>query len=246
MTVGAAAIVRYRDEGFLLVPGMLGGERCDLLADEAERLAAGRYQNYLRFHEESEPFRALITDTALLTMLDTVQRHRMVPVGSIFFFCKPGNELEQGARWHQDNYAAKAPFGSYVVVGVALDDADEENGALVVFPGTHALGELPSRPSKNFDHDDQGNVVRAYPIGSETELPPGYEPQQLAYPRGAVVLLHGHTLHGAPKNPSKTRWRRMIYLHYVKDGDPFWPGWNARRALIDRPPYLGPADAVTP
>lgn len=240
-TVSAAEIERYHAQGFLLKERVLDAERCDALTREADRLAAGRYHNYLRFHEDSDLFRALITDVALLTMFDTIQHHRMVPIGSIFFFCKPGNDLEQGSRWHQDNYAAKAPSGSYMVAGVALDDADADNGSLVVFPKTHTLGDLPSRPSKNFDMDEHGHVVRAYPIGSDTDVPAGYEPLQLCYSRGSAIFLHAHTLHGAPRNPSPTRWRRMIYLHFIKDGDPFWPGWTAKRTLIDRSPYLGPS-----
>ena len=73
-----------------------------------------------------------------------------------------------------------------------------------------------------------------HPAGNETEVPEGFEPKQLTYSKGSVLLMHGHTLHGAPANPHAERWRRKWYMHYIKDGHPFWPGWNARRNLIDR------------
>ena len=136
--------------------------------------------------------------------------------------------------WHQDNYAPKSPIGSYLVVGVPLDDADSSNGALVVVPKTHKLGDVLHRPSKNFEKDEKGNIINAYPIGDECELPDGYEPLQLEYKAGDILLMHGNTIHMAKKNPHQTRWRRKMYMHYIKDGHPFWPGWNARRTLIER------------
>jgi len=65
-------------------------------------------------------------------------------------------------------------------------------------------------------------------------LPQGLEPVTLSYPRGSLVFIHAHLVHGARRNPSPERWRRAMYMHYIKDGDPFWPGWNAKRQLIER------------
>ena len=229
-----AQIDFYRDNGYLVLEGRLGAERCDALSAEADAIAEGRYFNMLDLHARSRAFHELLTDPQILALEDELQQARMIPIGSIFFFCKPGNLNEQGSVWHQDNYAAKAPYGSYLVCMVALDAADETNGALRVIPGTHKLGDLPSKPSKNFEKDETGKIVKAYPIGNEVVVPEGYEPVALSYSRGSLVFLHAHLVHGAPPNPSPTRWRRAMYMHYIKDGDPFWPGWNARRQLIER------------
>jgi len=225
----------YVENGYVALEDFLSGEECDALAGAADVVAAGHYANILNLHAKSEAFHRLIVHPGILAMIDDLQGARMIPIGSIFFFCKPGNELEKGSAWHQDNYAPKAPYGSYLFVAVALDDADETNGSLIVFPGTHKLGDLPSKPSKNFEFDAKGKVVASYPIGNEVEIPTGYAPVQLRYSKGTLLLVHGHTVHGAPANPSPKRWRRKLYMHYIKDGDPFWPGWNARRALVDRP-----------
>jgi hypothetical protein len=42
------------------------------------------------------------------------------------------------------------------------------------------------------------------------------------------------TIHKAEKNPHPTKWRRTMYFVYVKDGEPFWPGWTAKRSLLER------------
>jgi ectoine hydroxylase-related dioxygenase (phytanoyl-CoA dioxygenase family) len=224
----------YEENGYLLLEGVFSKEECAELRKEADEAAPERPTNILDMHKRKAAFHRLITSPKLLAIVDRIQDARMIPIGSIFFFCKPQNELENGSVLHQDNYAAKAPYGSYLVCGVAIDDADASNGSLVVYPRIQKLGDLPNTPSKNFEKDEHGNIVKAYPIGNAVQIPPGYDPVQLSYPQGSVILLHGHNVHFAPKNPHPTRWRRTIYLHYIKDGDPFWPGWNARRQIMDR------------
>lgn len=224
----------YADNGYLVLEKFFSEDFCNSLIQEARKVTQDHYANLLNLHMKSDKFLSLLTHPDILKLADAVQQARMIPIGSIFFFCKPENPLENGSNLHQDNYAVKAPYGSYFVCGVALDDADETNGSLVVCPGTHKLGDLPNVPSKNFEFDEKGRVVQSYPIGNPVQLPEGYKKVQLKYSKGSLILLHGHTVHGAPKNPSLTKWRHAVYLHYIKDGDPFWPGWNAGRQLIER------------
>lgn len=228
-------IADYENNGYLVLERVFSAAECAALSDAAATATRGHFANVLNLHATSDAYRRLVVDPRILHVIDRLQSARMVPIGSIFFFCKPGNDLEQGSVWHQDNYAAKAPYGSYLTAAVALDDADPDNGSLVVFPRTHWLGELASKPSKNFEFSADGKVVAAYPIGNAVEVPEGYSQVQLSYPKGSLLLLHAHLVHGAPRNESPSRWRRKVYLHYIKDGDPFWPGWNARRQLVDRP-----------
>src|SRR4029079_7769642 len=133
---------------------------CDELCAEAERVADGHYANILDLHVRSKAFHRQLADSGILALADQIQRARMIPIGSIFFFCKPGNPLEQGSAWHQDNYAAKAPYRSHPRCLGARDDADPDNGALAVVPGSHKLGELPGKPSKNFDFDPSGKIAK--------------------------------------------------------------------------------------
>ena len=236
---GSEAAANYERDGYLVVEDVFSPAECDRFIAAAEARAEGHFHNYLDFHETLPDFKALITDKRLLSLADQLHQHRMVPIGSIFFFCKPGNPLENGSAPHQDNYAPKSPFGSYFVMAVAFADADEGNGSLVVYPGTHKLGDLPAVARPNFEFDASGHITKAYPIGNDVKVPDNYKPLTLRYKKGAAIFIHGHIVHEAPKNPSPDRWRQAIYMHYIKDGHPFWPGWNAKRQLIDRPPYLG-------
>ena len=224
----------FARDGYLLREGFFERARCQRLSEAAERRAGGVYVNRLDLHRVDRDFYELITDPALLAAADRVFGGRMIPIGSIFFSCKPGNPRENGSHPHQDNYAPKAPPGAYGVIGVALDDADPGNGSLVMYPGTHRLGDLPCRESPNFVRDDSGQIIRAAPIGNPVAIPPGFAPVQLRYSCGSVIFLHGLAVHAAPRNPHPTRWRRKVYLHYIRDGAPFWPGWNARRQIMER------------
>ena len=41
-------------------------------------------------------------------------------------------------------------------------------------------------------------------------------------------------VHKADKNEHPNKWRRTMYFVYVNDGSSFWPGWTAKRELLDR------------
>lgn len=56
--------------------------------------------------------------------------------------------------WHQDMKYWGLDGGPVVSVWLALDDSQEENGALQVIPGTHCSGLLPHRQAKR-----QGNML---------------------------------------------------------------------------------------
>jgi ectoine hydroxylase-related dioxygenase (phytanoyl-CoA dioxygenase family) len=227
----------YKENGYLVIPNFISSEECKKLEDAAFEYAGDKIHNHLNFHREIDEFRNLILHPQLHDICDQLQDFRMIPIGSIFFFGKPNNRLENGSLPHQDNYAAKAPSGSYFVTALALDDADETNGALTVYPGSHKLGELPFTETKNFEYDNEGNLIANYPIGNEVEIPQGYKKEILNYKKGSLILMHTDTIHSADKNTNNEgRWRKKIYMHFIKEGDPFWPGWNARRQIMDRGP----------
>jgi ectoine hydroxylase-related dioxygenase (phytanoyl-CoA dioxygenase family) len=63
-------------------------------------------------------------------------------------------------------------------------------------------------------------------------VPAGYDPVSLEVPRGAVVFLHGHLLHGSHPNRCE-RPRRALLATYVRQGSPCRRGETAQRSEID-------------
>ena len=46
-----------------------------------------------------------------------------------------------------------------MAIGLYLDEAIEDNGALRVYPGSHKLGELKSDPKPNWVYDKRGKLI---------------------------------------------------------------------------------------
>lgn len=224
----------YFENGYLIIENCFSEEFCNGIIEIYDKAACGRYVNIVNLDRKVPAVYDLMMDLGILKLVDSLQSARMIPLATNYFFCKPANALEAGSNLHQDNLYPKSPYGSYIAVGVALDDADECNGALIVYPGTHKLGEVPSHSSENFQIDKSGKIASANPIGNAVVLPEDSVSTQLSYAKGSLVILHGHLIHGATKNSSESRWRRTLYINYIKDGDPFWPGWTAKRRLNDR------------
>jgi len=224
----------YDDNGYLLLKNIFAKEDIELLRKDMDEYADGFITNYLDMHYYKN-IKKFHRGRAMCSIADQILKSRGIPIGSIVYFCKPNNPMENGSTWHQDNYASKAPPGAYLNIAISIDNADASNGSLKVVPGSHKLGDLPCNPKQNFSRDKDGRLYNCSPIGNNIEkIPEGYSSVQLEYEAGDVIVLNGLTLHKAEKNRRPDRWRRTIYFVYIKNGEPFWPGWTAKRCLLER------------
>ena len=224
----------YNKNGYLLLKNVWPKEDIDLIRLDMDDHANGHFTNKLDAHYHKN-IKTLHRCKKMCDIGDSILGDRAVPIGSISFYCKPNNPLELGSTWHQDNYAGKSPNGNdYLNLALVIDDATNSNGSLMVVPGSHKLGDLPCNPKPNFDKDSKGRLYQVAPIGNDCELPKGLPVIQLEYNSGDVMVVNGLLVHKAEKNNHPTKWRRTIYFVYVKNGTSFWPGWTAKRELLDR------------
>ncbi len=225
----------YEENGYLLLKNIWPKEDIDILRRDVDKYANGRFTVYLHSHLDIDSCKSVHRGKKMCDIADSIYDDRGIPVGSTLFYCKPNNEkLEHGSTWHQDNYAGRSTPGSYLNIAIAIDDADESNGALMVVPGSHRLGDLPCNPKPNFARDDNGNLYCSAPIGNDCELPKDLPMVQLKYSAGDVLVVHGLLVHKAEVNKHPTLWRRTLYTVYIKNNEPFWPGWTSGRKLLDR------------
>ena len=114
-----------------------------------------------------------------------------------------------------------------VVAWVAIDDADDENGCLYVYPGSQHEPILPVRDlvdpglgkqSSSFNERDRESI-----------MPSSYTPRIMRVPAGGVGFMHCHLVHESGTNLSKTRFRRSAVMDYIRVGAPFRPGNSAQR-----------------
>ena len=224
----------YGDNGYLRVRNVFSKQEMSQVRNDMDSFADGKYTNYLNMHYYKS-VKQIHRCKRMCDIADQIINLRAIPIGCTAFFCKPNNPLENGSIWHQDNYGTLAADPDrFINIAVAVDEADSSNGSLMVAPGTHKLGPLPNKPKANFSVDKDGKMYNSSPIGNECELPQDANVVQLEYEIGDVIVLHSHILHMANKNTHANKWRRCLYYLYIGDKVPFWPGWTARRELLDR------------
>tara|TARA_Y100000592_G_scaffold781_1_gene1276 strand:+ start:25241 stop:26014 length:774 start_codon:yes stop_codon:yes gene_type:complete len=235
----------FHENGYLVVPQVWNKDEIAILREDLDEAANGHFTVRLDMHFHKS-IKEAHRGKKMCDIGDAICGGRAIPIASTTFFCKPNNEKEFGSIWHQDNFAPMAPNGNnYLNLALVVDDADESNGSLIVIPGSHRLGMLSFVPTPNFEYDEKGRLVQSAPIGDAKELsdyrdengdllPEDLPIKQLEYKAGDVLVVHGLLLHKADKNMHPTRWRRTIYSVYIKENEPFWPGWTAKRQLLDR------------
>jgi phytanoyl-CoA hydroxylase len=141
-------------------------------------------------------------DRRLYVVLKALLREEPFAVQSMFYFKPPG---ARGQDFHQDNFYLRVKPGTCMAAWIAVDDADEDNGGMMVIPGTSKLEIVcPEKAdsSKSFTTD-------------HVPIPAGREPRTLRLKAGDVLFFNGSVIHGSYPNTSKERFRRSLICHYV-------------------------------
>lgn len=141
-------------------------------------------------------------------------------VQSMFYF-KPAGA--RGQDLHQDNFYLRVKPGTCYAMWLALDDADEENGGMVVVPGTHNLDiACPAKSDPTI-----------FFTGDHVDPPAGMEPTLVPLKAGDVLFFNGSLIHGSYPNNSKDRFRRAFICHYVPAGSIELSRWYVEPRLFD-------------
>jgi hypothetical protein len=125
-----------------------------------------------------------------------------VAVQSMFYFKPPKS---RGQALHQDNFFLRVKPGTCVAAWLAIDDADEENGAIQCASNTRSH---PIQCPQSSDLSESFTTEHVAP-------PPGSRIELLALKAGDVLLFNGNVIHGSGPNRSATRFRRALVFHYV-------------------------------
>src|SRR5262245_45335390 len=116
--------------------------------------------------------------------------------------------------WHQD--AAFYPHSNddVLAVGLLLDDADADNGALAVLPGSHR--------GPGYEHYAGDQFVGAMQPEDLARLDLG-RARLLALPAGSIHIHHYRLVHGSAPNLSARPRRLLINSYRAADALPFTP-----------------------
>ncbi|AKS40591.1 phytanoyl-CoA dioxygenase family protein [Wenzhouxiangella marina] len=129
-------------------------------------------------------------------------------------------------RTHSDTiHFNSEPAGFMAGVWVALEDIDEENGALVYYPGSHRLPEQTMQDvgtGIGYEHyPDYESHIEALVEGE------GLEAQRARVSRGQAFIWHGNLLHGGGSHPDRSRTRHSQVTHYFFEGCRYYTPMNS-------------------
>lgn len=228
-------VARFRENGYAVVRGVFGADEVAALAAAFDRvrdeaLARGRswrdhntffsladdaiagrivrYAQWPAWHDET--LERARRDPRLLDILAPLIGRDLKQIINQLHWKPPGAAMaefgfHQDSRSRRPREAYRDLAGSYVQTGIAIDPHGAENGAMVVCPGSHRLGELPFDPAtRSMDVAlDTADLARL-----------GVDPDRtavLAMAPGDVALWHVHTLHGS--GPNRAAIDRRLYIN---------------------------------
>ena len=228
MSVDKKILSAYEENGFAVIPDLFSfaeiqvlAKAFDSLEKAAEKISSPQLVKGAYFYVERDRIdRVCWCGAYAPTLMQAGREARMLEVVQAILktdscdhlinqvhFKRPGDGVS--FPWHQDSqhrrYGTKHwtdvdKQGSFVQILLAIDAADQENGCLYAFPGSHKLGHLGI--------DDQ-------PIESF-----GFDPQKaepLILNPGDIVFFGPYLIHGSFKNNS-VRPRRALVNGYSAPG----------------------------
>lgn len=242
----AEQVQSYERDGFLVVKGILSTEECDRAYAMYRKYAKGDFRGIMNLYrgvveyenvEEVGGVEQILVDQKdqalevgiirhpkVVAALEDLQQAEVVCLQTMLLFKKAGSPYaEQAWNPHQDNAYPKAARGKYITANLSFVGQDQGNGCMYIYPGSHHEPLLPCEMVKSF-HEGPGKNP-----GHKVEVPGCYEKKDLIMPRGSVLFLHGHVIHGSYGNGSQDRDRPMLLIPYITKGAEFIPGQVAKR-----------------
>jgi ectoine hydroxylase-related dioxygenase (phytanoyl-CoA dioxygenase family) len=222
-TIDTIHASQYRADGYLVVRQVFAADEIAELSAEADRLRQRsdlidtdnircRWQNDVNTGEcRFDCFDPVIDlsavcertarDPRLLDIVGTLYGEPACLFKDKLIFKSPGT---LGYKLHQDYISWTSFPTSFLTVILAIDAADEDNGATEVFPGYHQQGSLT--PQDGLYHQLPDDAVDLS-SGVVLDLAPG-----------DMAIFSGYTPHRSGPNRS-AQWRRLLYLSYNAQSD---------------------------
>ncbi len=218
--VSQELVQRFQEEGYVVVRGVLGAAEAVQMREHYMRLRAegprpgdlggdpalaedplNQFPRMLNMHLWDGLTARSVADSRLLALVRQFIGDQPVVNQTMLYFKPPG---ARGQAIHQDQQYI--PIDPLIGVWIALEDSDDDNGCLMLVPGSHRLPVLPVEPADPALSSTPGQAC----VPASCPLPIGIEMKP-----GDVVIFSGRTLHGSAPNRTADRFRRSLLCHYV-------------------------------
>jgi ectoine hydroxylase-related dioxygenase (phytanoyl-CoA dioxygenase family) len=222
MTLSESQLGSYRENGFLVIEGLISSDEVAELRTETARVCRGEYPvrgvevvpptasdaeamaRYLCVHQPHKVSSVLYRYAAhpkIAAVLSQLIGANVKCMQSMLFLKPPGFP---GQAYHQDERYIPTEDRSLTGAWIALDDATLENGCLRVVPGSHRGEILPWAPHDNPEYDS-ADEAQGVPVHQEIAV---------ECRAGTVVFFNGFLLHTSRRNRS-AGFRRVLVSHYM-------------------------------
>ncbi len=220
----------YADNGFGIIEGLWTAPECDRVVQQAHAFpgrTATDFRPLMQPQRTAAEFMWTIRNPRVTQLVERLLGGTASGLQIEFFFGHPGTK---GFARHQDNFYVEAGSHAFLSIWSAMTDVTPEMGGLVVFPGSHRFGRLPTRPLAGNSGPNQDPNAN----NEEAILPAAvaHDGVQVSVPKGAIVVLHADVVHSSLTNRSD-RFRYALLCTYLRRGAAFRPGRSARREEID-------------
>lgn len=251
--LSAAEVAQFHRDGYLVMRGFYAAKETDAIRDaftelakdgpvpglsEAKREYASddplaHYPRMMHPHRHSElEVGPLATRYMLHPRVGAVMRalfgEEPIAAQSMFYFKPPG---ARGQDLHQDNFYLRVKPGTCIAAWLAVDDADEENGGMVVVPGSNRCEVFCPQAADS----------AIFFTNDHVEIPPGLREQPLSLKAGDMLFFNGSVIHGSYPNRSRDRFRRAFICHYVPRGSEEVAHWYRPLLTFDGAEVAMPA-----
>jgi len=195
-----------------------------LEAPPAHLSAEEKAQYFLRIHmlhRQLELHERYLLHPRVLDVLEAIIGPDVLALQTMLFLKPPG---KPGQGWHQDRFYIPTHPNTLCGAWIAIDDTDEQNGAMWMALGSGAEPIYPPHADLGHSAFGQRNLDQISYVNGVSD--PDDEKNDLSkiadkYPQvlvtakaGDVVFFNGHILHRSKKNWSADRLRRSFVSHY--------------------------------
>ncbi len=230
----------FRQNGYLVVPGLLAMDEVEELRHEAACICRGQRgevrgiepgdpgesdeevsRRYLCIHfphKISPLMRETLAHPRIVGVLERIIGPNVKCMQSMQFMKYAG---KPGQAWHQDEHYIPTRDRSLTAAWIALDDATIANGCLWIIPGSQKNGIIwPNRPHEDARFDE-GWESYGFPYTEDAAVP-------LEVAAGGVVFFHGYLLHRSFDSTVKSGFRRALVNHYMSAESLLPWDWDGR------------------
>lgn len=162
------------------------------------------------FHNLSEAGANIMMHPAIIRTLTLLFDEPVIAMQSLLF------EYGSEQHLHQDFPYVHSGIPSHLIGGwVACEHADEENGSLLYFPGSHRIPLFDFGSGSVLYRNDDPKKIEAFEEYLAAECGRlSKKPTILRAEKGDVLLWHGALVHGGSPTRQKQQTRRSFVAHY--------------------------------